>query len=340
MQSFLNFTIFFVLSAFGLSAYFLNPYRAGSLFLGLALQLFAIVVLFLSTVSQKHAADRYTNAARDTAQANRRWLIGSLAAVCIAGGLLIAGVPSRILRVILFFTLWAGAVGAGQYLCYFVWKRDKNELVSKLAAEGIVLRAREKETKRQAKEAAAQKEKEAREQAKRTAAAQKAQAAQSSNASQNLEIPESMPYSMARERLGDPPDLLLAIRLQSGDESALSEALSHPTRAALAAVQSEIAHCYGSSAVIFYRSGGLTAHMSSSMEEAHNTLLALAKAHKLCVNPCWTQSLIASLGLRSSLLMQDLVGSCAGRDVFAYQLLGVELQLAGRLGIAGINREG
>ena len=38
MQSFLNFVVFFVLSAFGLSAYFFNPYRSGSLIVGLLLQ--------------------------------------------------------------------------------------------------------------------------------------------------------------------------------------------------------------------------------------------------------------------------------------------------------------
>lgn len=345
MQSFLNFAIFFILSAFGLSAYFLNPYRSGSLLLGLLLQAFAIVVLFLSTVSQEHALKRYTNVAHDTAQTNRRWLIGSISVVCVCGALLIVGIPYKFLRFLLFLFFWAGAVGAGQYLCFFVWQRDNAELVSKLAAEGIVLRAQEKEAGKQANETAAPKKKEPLEQPERAAAwqtasavqnsahpaASKAPMSQSHEAMLELEIPDSIPPSMTRPRIDDPPDMFVAMRLHIFDEDALSKALEYSTRSALAAVQYEIAYNNGNPAIVFCRLDGLPEPSDQDREDARKKLLALAKSHRLYVNPAWTQSLIASLGHQANPLLQDLADNCVQQDIFAYGLISLELLMAKRL---------
>lgn len=327
MQTFLNFLIFFVLSAFGLSTYFLNPYRSGSLIFGLLLQAFAIVVLFLSTVSQKHALNRYKNAAKDTVQSNRRWLIGSIAAVCICGGLLLIGIPYGFLRFILFLLLWVGCIGAGQYLCYFIWQSGNKDLVQQLAAEGIIQREQEK----QAKEAAAQRKKEAQERQEAIAAQQRAQ-----RGIEPLpqEIPDSLPVSVTRQRVEDMPDLMFAMRLMAGDESALAEALTHPTLNALAAIEEVIARNYICHLPIFYRNGGLLVSTQSSIHETQERLMFLVKSHQLCVNPAWTQYLISQLGKGpANDFLMKINQTCEREDVFAFQLLVAEMQIALKLRI-------
>ncbi len=198
MQSFINYVIFFVLSAFGLSAYFLNPYRSGSLIFGLLLQVFPIVVLFLSTVSQEHALNRYKNAAKDTVQSNRRWLIGSILAVCIGGGLLIVGIPYGFLRFILFVLLWVGCIGAGQYLCYFIWRRNNEELAEQLVKEDEQKRAQELAAQERAKAAAELMRKEAQERAEAEAARQRAQRGFEP---MEHEIPAALDSSKGRPRI-------------------------------------------------------------------------------------------------------------------------------------------
>lgn len=331
MQTFLNFLIFFVLSAFGLSTYFLNPYRSGSLIVGLLLQAFAIVVLFLSTVSQKHALNRYKNAAKDTVQSNRRWLIGSILAVCIGGGLLIFGVPYGFLRFILFVILWVGCIGAGQYLCYFIWRRNNEELALQLVKEDEEKRAQELAAQERAKAAAEQMRKEAQERAEAEAARQRAQ--RGIEPLQH-EIPTSLPVSVARQRVEDLPDLMLAMRLMVGDETALSEALARPTRNALAAIEEVIARNYICHLAVFYRNGGLLVATQSSIQETLERLMYLVKSHQLCVNPAWSQYLISQLGnnLANNFLMK-INQSCEREDVFAFQLLGAEMQIASKLGI-------
>ena len=327
MQTFLNSLIFFVLSAFGLSTYFLNPYRSGSLIVGLLLQAFAIVVLFLSTVSQKHALNRYKNAAKDTVQSNRSWLIGSIAAVCISGALLLIGIPYSFLRFILFLLLWLGAIGAGQYLCYFIWQSGNKDLVQQLAAEGIIQREQEK----QAKEAAVQRKKEEQERQEAIAAQQRVQ-----RGIEPLpqEIPDSLPVSVTRQRVEDMPDLMFAMRLMAGDESALAEAFAHPTRNLLAAIEDVIARNYICYTAIFYRNGGLIVTTQSSIQEVQDRLMFLVKSHQLCVNPAWSQYLISQLGkdLANNFLMK-INQSCEREDVFAFQLLIAEMQIAYKLHI-------
>lgn len=345
MQLILNFVVFFVLSAFGVSTYFLNPYRSGSLIVGLLLQAFAIVVLFLSTVSQKHALNRYKNAAKDTVQSNQRWLIGSIAAVCISGALLLIGIPYSFLRFILFLLLWAGAIGAGQYLCYFIWRRDNEELAVQLVKEDEEKRAQELAAQERAKAAAEQMRKDAQERAARAATWQTAPAVQNSaypaasgesmhesrEAMPELEIPDSIPPSMTRPRMTDAPDMFVAMRLHIFDEETISKALEYPTRSVLAAVQYEIAYNSISPDIVFYRLGELPEPSDQEREEARRKLLALAKSHRLYVNPAWTQSLIVRLGNQANLLLQDLVNNCVQQDIFAYELISLELFMAKRL---------
>lgn len=327
MQTFLNILIFFVLSAFGLSTYFLNPYRSGSLIVGLLLQAFAIVVLFLSTVSQKHALNRYKNAAKDTVQSNRRWLIGSILAVCIGGGLLLIGIPYSFLRFILFLLLWLGAIGAGQYLCYFIWQSGNKDLVQQLAAEGIIQREQEK----QAKEVAAQRKKEEQERQEAIAAQQRAQ-----RGIEPLphEIPDSLPVSMARHRVEDLPDLMFAMRLMAGDTSAMQDALAHPTRNKLAAIEEVIAQNYGGTPILFFRPGQSKLIRQISLEEMQGRLLFLAKSHQLFVNPAWTQELMShfdDMFQRNTLML--IQKSCTNEDIFAYELIYAQLWLAEKLEI-------
>lgn len=327
MQTFLNFLIFFVLSAFGLSTYFLNPYRSGSLIVGLLLQAFAIVVLFLSTVSQKHALNRYKNAAKDTVQSNRRWLIGSILAVCIGGALLLIGIPYSFLRFILFLLLWLGAIGAGQYLCYFIWQSGNKDLVQQLSAEGIIQREQEK----QAKEVAAQRKKEEQERQEAIAAQQRPQ-----HGIEPLphEIPDSLPVSMARHRVEDLPDLMFAMRLMAGDTSAMQDALAHPTRNKLAAIEEVIAQNYGGTPILFFRPGQSKLIRQISLEEMQGRLLFLAKSHQLFVNPSWTQELMShfdDMFQRNTLML--IQKSCTNEDIFAYQLIYAQLWLAEKLDI-------
>ena len=331
MQTFLNFLIFFVLSAFGMSTYFLNPYRSGSLIVGLLLQAFAIVVLFLSTVSQKHALNRYKNAAKDTVQSNRRWLIGSILAVCIGGGLLIFGIPYGFLRFILFVILWVGCIGAGQYLCYFIWRRNNEELALQLVKEDEEKRAQELAAQERAKAAAEQMRKEAQERAEAEAARQRAQ-----RGIEPLphEIPDSLPVSMARHRVEDLPDLMFAMRLTAGDASAIQDALAHPTRNKLAAIEEVIAQNYGGTPILFFRPGQSKLIRQISLEEMQGRLLFLAKSHQLFVNPAWAQELMShfdSVLQRNTLML--IQKSCTNEDIFAYQLIYAQLWLAEKLEI-------
>ena len=329
MQSFVNYVIFFLLSAFGLSAYFFNPYRSGSLIVGLLLQAFAIVVLFICTVPRKYSVSRYRNFVRDTVQSNRRWLIGSIAVVCVSGALLLIGIPFSFLRFILFLLLWAGAIGAGQYLDYFIWRRNNEELTVQLVKEDEEKRAQELAAQERAKAAAEQMRRDAQERAEAEAAWQRAQ-----RGIEPLphEIPDSLPVSMARQRVEDLPDLMFAMRLMAGDESALAEAFTHPTRNALAAIEEVIARNYICYTAIFYRNGGLLVATQSSIQETQERLMFLVKSHQLCVNPAWTQYLISQLGKgpENDFLMK-INQTCEREDVFAFQLLVAEMQIALKL---------
>ena len=329
MQSFLNFVVFFVLSAFGLSAYFFNPYRSGSLIVGLLLQAFGIAVLFLSTVSQKHALNRYKNAAKDTLQSNRRWLIGSIAAVCISGALLLIGIPYSFLRFILFLLLWAGAIGAGQYLCYFIWRRNNEELAVQLVKEDEEKRAQEFAAQERAKAAAEQMRKDAQERAEAAEAQQRAQRGIEPLAH---EIPNSLPVSMARHRVEDLPDLMFAMRLMNGDASAIQEALAHPTRNKLAAIEEVIAQNYGGTPTLFFQAGKSQLIRQLSLEEMQGRLLYLAVSHQLFVNPAWMQELMSHFDsmLQRKMLML-IQKSCTNEDIFAYELIYAQLWLAEKL---------
>lgn len=330
MQTFLNFLIFFVLSAFGLSTYFLNPYRSGSLIVGLLLQAFAIVVLFLSTVSQKHALNRYKNAAKDTVQSNRRWLIGSILAVCIGGGLLIFGIPYGFLRFILFVILWAGCIGAGQYLCYFIWRRNNEELALQLVKEDEEKRAQELAAQERAKASAEQMRKEAQERTEAEAAQQRAQRGFEP---MEHEIPAALDSSKGRPRIEDLPDLSLVERMQKLEDSALAEALARPSRGALASVEETIARNANNNAVYFYHKVGKFIDIPEFIKSAERKLLYLAQNHQLYVNPSWSQYLIASIGSEQLSFWQFFINNCDQEDVFACQLLDAQMQLVDKLGL-------
>jgi hypothetical protein len=330
MQTFLNSLIFFVLSAFGLSTYFLNPYRSGSLIVGLLLQAFAIVVLFLSTVSQKHALNRYKNAAKDTVQSNRRWLIGSIAAVCIGGALLLIGIPYSFLRFILFLLLWLGAIGAGQYLCYFIWRRNNEELAEQLVKEDEEKRAQELAAQERAKAAAEQMRKEALERAEAEAAQQKSQ---HYFEPMEHEIPSALDSSKGRPRIEDLPDLSLVERMLKLEDSALAEALAQPTRAALASVEETIARNTNNRAVFFYHKVGKFIDIPEFIKSAERKLLYLAQTHQLYVNPSWSQYLIASIGSEQLTFWGFFYKANDQQDIYACQLLDAQMQLVDKLGI-------
>ncbi len=323
MQSIINFVVFFVLSAFGVSAYFFNPYRSGSLIVGLLLQAFAIVVLFLSTVSQKHALNRYKNAAKDTVQSNRRWLIGSIAAVCISGALLLIGIPYSFLRFILFLLLWAGAIGAGQYLCYFIWRRNNEELAMQLVKEDEEKRAQELAAQERAKQVAQE----------RAEAAAAQQRAQRGFEPMEHEIPAALDSCVGRPRIEDLPDLSLVERMLNLEDSALAEALAQPSRAALASVEETIARNTNNSAVFFSHKVGKFIDIPEFIQSAERKLLYLAQTHQLYVNPSWSQYLIASIGSEQLTFWGFFYKANDQQDIYACQLLDAQMQLVDKLGI-------
>lgn len=315
MKSLPNYIAVALLSAGCLCCYYFNPFRGGSVVTAFLVQALGVGILYLTSVEFKESINKYKVYAMSRNALNILRTIMKALIYTVCGVLLLLGIKWSLVRFIALLFMWIFAVSLGDSAGYYIWRRRNRDLALAFAQQGEQERLATIEAKSQKQPPASEQE----------AAAPRIH---------EQEIPDTMPADRVRKRVDDLPDMLLAMRLQISDESALSEALAHPTLNALAAIQYEIAHRYGHPAIVFYRGGGLAAFTSSDMLDAQNRLLALAKTQKLCVNPAWTQSLIVKLGLRQMGTLQSIAANCSQEDVFTYQLLGVELQLAGKLGIA------
>lgn len=307
MKPIFNYIVASLLSVGGFSAFFLNPYRQGSVVVGIVLQSLCAAVLFLAAVEHKNSAVKFEAYAKDRKSLILVLFLVKFFLYIMCGALLIYGIQSVVLRLVLFLVMWLAAISLGENVSFYFW------------------RARGKASAGQPAEQSA------RERSEKEADCPQGSTGDCPNVPETREAPLSVTpgsdYTRARSQ--SPPDLLLIGRLRRGDTSALQEATGHPTAPALAAIEEAICRNNGNPDSVFYRIGGIHAFSSASIDAAKRELLDLAKKGTLLADPAYSQSLIARLGNRmtSALIMRELAATDPAA-LFEYQLLGVQMQVA------------
>jgi hypothetical protein len=300
MKSVPNYIAAALLSAVCLCCYYFDPYRGASLVTGLLLlQVLGVMFVFLTSVTHKNPEKKFASYAKD--KKSRQILeIGVIAFVFVAcGAFLLLGLKWSFVRFVAFLGLWITAALLGENANYFIWRRQNPELAQQLVARE---KPPEKEASAPIRETPA-------------AASQPARRA-------------SLPPEKTRPRMRCMPDMFLAIRLTDRDVSALEDALRNPSKQSLAALEEAICRFNGNPQSVFYRIGGMRVHSTASIDSAKRELYALCASGRLLDDPAYAQSLIAGLDQATSTrFMQDLAASNP-RMLFAYRLLGVQMQVA------------
>ncbi|HRX58205.1 MAG TPA: hypothetical protein P5075_05470 [Eubacteriales bacterium] len=299
MKSVPNYIAAALLSAVCLCCYYFDPYRGASLATGLLLQVPGVMLVFLTSVTHKDPEKKFTSYAKT--QKSRQILeIGVILFVFVAcGAFLLVGIKWSFVRFVAFLGLWITAALLGENANYFIWCRQNPELAQQLIARE---KPPEKESSAPTRE-------------KPAAAFQPAERA-------------SLPSEKTRPRMHCMPDMFLAIRLIDYDVSALEDAIRNPSKQSLAALEEAICRFNGNPQSVFYRIGGMRVHTAASIDSAKRELYALCASGRLLDDPAYAQSLIAGLDQATSMcFMQDLAASNP-RMLFAYRLLGVQMQIA------------
>jgi len=314
MKPILNYIVASLLSLGGFSAFFLNPYRQGSVVVGIVLQSLCGAVLFLAAVEHKNSSARFEAYAKGRKSPILVLFLVKFLLYILCGALLIYGIQSVILRLVLFLIMWLAAISLGENISFYLW-RARGKASAGQPAEQPVRERSEKEAEANCP--------------------QGAQAGGCPNAPETREAPLSVTPGSdhARARSQSLPDLLLIGRLRRGDTSALQEATGHPSAPALAAIEEAICRNNGNPDSVFYRMDGRRVCSSASIDAAKRELLDLAKNGTLLADPAYSQSLIARLGNRmtSTLIMRELAATDPAA-LFEYQLLGVQMQVAQLVG--------
>ena len=329
MKRIWNYIIAALLCGGGTCAYYFNPYRKGSLVVGFVLQLFCSILIFANVFENETTTADFRSIAKETKEQNIYWLVGSL---FVAGGtaaIVLSGVEFGIVRFGLLVIMWGGLFMLSKYIGYFSWRSRNKETVQQLAAEGIAQRKAEREKSEQEEQAKQQ-------------AVQKAKEQQEALALNVKQLEDAFNAQVAntektRQRVQEPPDWFILSQLSNGYEAGLQAALENPSISSLASIERAIMRRSSNQEPIFYRLGGEMVSSQNDINEARNMLLYLARNQELLENPAFSQYLIVRCGgsFGSEQLLRQMA-ACGAEALFAYQLLGVHMQVAiqvfGRLG--------
>lgn len=321
MKKYWNYLIAACLCIGGFCVYYLNPYPKGSPVAGIVLQLFCAILVFGNAAENETTVAQFRNNAKQESEKNGFWLIGSLFAAGGAAAIFLSGVKYSAVRFGLLAIMWAGLFLAANYFAYFLWRNRNKETARGLAEEGVAQRKEEREKAKQKKETAKESAREAKE--REEALAQDVKQVEDAF---NNQIANT---AKTRCRIQRSPDLQILSQLANGNEAGLQEALRNPSAFSLAAIEEAIIQRSDNHDPIFYRPGGQTVTSQSDASEAQIVLLYLARNHRLLHNPAFSQFLITRCNgpFGGQQLLQQMA-RCGSQTLFAYQLLGVHLQVS------------
>lgn len=329
MKRIWNYSIAALLSAGGFCTYLFNPYRKGSLVIGIVLQAFCVLMVFVGAWENETTIEQFRQYAKKSKEINVYWLVGSLFVVLGAIAIILNGVAFDIFRFGLLVIMWMSLLILVNYSTYFLWRSRNKESAQQLTAEGIAQRKLERENSKQEEEAKKQSVQKAKEQQEVLALNVKQQ-----EDAFNAQVANT---ARTRQRVQKAPDLFILSQLANGDEGGLQEALKNPTVFSLASIEEAIMQRSSNKEPIFYRLSGQVITTQKEMDEAQSMLLYLARSYRLLENPAFSQYLIARSGgsFGGQQLLQKMAAQ-GSQALFAYQLLGVHMQVAlqvfGRLG--------
>lgn len=324
MKRIWNYSIAALLSAGGFCTYFFNPYHKGSLVIGIVLQAFCILMVFVGAWENETTIEQFRQYAKKSKEINVYWLVGSLFVVLGAIAIILNGVALDIFRFGLLAIMWMSLLILVNYSTYFLWRSRNKESAQQLTAEGIVQRKSERENSKQEEEAKKQSVQKAKEQQEVLARNVKQQ-----EDAFNAQVANT---ARTRQRVQKAPDLFILSQLANGDEGGLQEALKNPTVFSLASIEEAIMQRSSNKEPIFYRLSGQVITTQKEMEEAQSMLLYLARNHRLLENPAFSQYLIARSGgsFGGQQMLQNMAAQ-GSQTLFAYQLLGVHMQVSVRI---------
>lgn len=330
----------------GLAVYFLNPNSTTTMIGGLILNLAFAALVFYFTIPQELAIGKFKRYAKESSNENRNWLISALGVYLVCGILIIFGIQSGFLRFLLFLFMWGGAIAAGEFSGFFVWRAFNKEWVAKELAKDAAEAETQEKVQQAAQELASQRA--AEQQKAQTAAKEKAaqQAAEREKSiAQEQPQPEKQPQKSGVVSLSDQERVrrknrgeymenmvagLTAPMIQAFQfHISMVQSAAADSRA-LAGVEEAIARLANHQNIFFYRpSGSIKRYSQQEIQEAYDQIIHLARRDALLADPALTQALaliVDAQGHRGNELLNELPQY--GLSFQAYQLLGLQFTLS------------